>query len=645
MNPSQDIPAFADIPVAYEWFFDVAQKRPRHPGYDFAYFAAFDAEWVQRLNRNHLISTQLAVASRHSVTNAIQYAPGGERPTLYQIAERVIRDAHGGLFPETHHRKRIVIYLVAHHCTAEMSILDDNDKPYVTEAISLVRKSPVTLLDPVSITLPGNCEVDIFIRDTILIAPATHRSLKKLSTLLGDEGSMKESISSYYIENMDVYLKEYPERFERYALKDTEVTLRLFFLLQDALNRLSTGKIQKIYVTIGSAAVNAFWKKNRWVRKYLKKLRSRGFSDAMRLVKRAYYGGRNEGLLVGQTQKFPATATKRWIDIDEKGAYATLLSMIPVIDLDKEVIIRFERYDLSDECIQALLDDNVPLSKIREAQAALKKSPKHFEWMLANMKEKSVSGRIRNAARVLDNSLIETWYAEWCRQKENGEIPDYLVPGVACVRFRFPESRLYPCLHVHHSHYGLIYPRSGVTAATHQEIMLAMDAGAEIEAIWSLEFPVKYDDDGLPVMYLKEFMRDLAVQRKDYKDDADKGDASAGVYEKLLKEFMNSLYGKFSQGVNPRNVCHAGTFQMKPLGPSKVTDPVVAALTTGAGRATLSSLMLAVESYNEGRPSEEWIDIASATTDGYLVGLPAEPSYSVVGAYYEEKELSYEEDF
>ncbi|EAT16966.1 hypothetical protein HTZ97_07305 [Desulfuromonas acetoxidans] len=643
METSKEIPSFTEIPTHYARFFDVVEFHNKKPIYNFAYFAALDAEWVTRFHKNRPISTQVAVASRHSITNTIYYEPNGKAPTLPEIAERIILAANGGKFPESHRRAKIFINIVAHHSTAEMSILADRDVPYVTEAISLVRNSPIVLLAPISFTIKGDCEVHVRISDTILIAPATHRSLKNLSTLLGKKDALKEEISQHHIENMDIYLREDPQGFERYALKDSEVTLRLFFLLQDALNQLSTGRIERLYVTIGSAAVHAFLKKNSWVKKHLKKLQSNEFTDAIRLVKRAYFGGRNEGLLVGQTSNFPSTTNKTWVDIDEKGAYATLMSMIPVVDLGGKVTTLFQTYELSEDRVQALLADNVPLDAINRAKEALNKSPKDLEWALRGMK-RGIAGRIRKAACVYNNNLLIKWHKEWDLKKVSGEVPAYLVPGFACVRFKFPSSVLYPCLHVHHPRYGLVYPSSGITVATHQEIMLAFDAGAEIDAIWSLEFPVKRAADGSVTMYLREFLSELAVKRNEYRAASDAGDGSAAVYEKLLKEFMNSLYGKFSQGVNPRNVTCASTFETKPLGPSKVTDPIVAALTTGAGRATLSSLMFAVEAFNQSRPAEQWIDIASCTTDGYLVGLPSDESFSVAGTYYVESELEYEED-
>ena len=74
-----------------------------------------------------------------------------------------------------------------------------------------------------------NWLVDIHVYDTKLLAPATHQSLKKLSNLLGPEDEGKEDIPDEYIKNMHQYLWDYPEKYRTYALRDSEVTLKLFF--------------------------------------------------------------------------------------------------------------------------------------------------------------------------------------------------------------------------------------------------------------------------------------------------------------------------------------------------------------------------------------------------------------------------------
>lgn len=641
----------------YRHFFKIAKRRGKKSAFDHVYFISLDAEWVHRFIRNRLICFQLAVFSERCSVNNFYMVSEGRRPDMAEIADKAIRAANGGIIPDDHLRKKVLICLVAHNATAEFSILADRDEPHVTDAITLVRNSTITLNQPISVTLLGYCQVDVRWFDTMLLAPASHRSLKKLSALLGKESEMKETISQFHIENMDILLQEDPEKFINYALKDTEVTLKLFFLLQESLNQLAFGKTKKLFITIGSAAVELFVRENKWNKDYRKKLRSADFADAMRLAKRGYFGGRNEGLLRGRTSKYDSTKDKTWVDIDLKGCYPTTSSRIPRIDLKGKIRLLQTSYLLDDTRCAQLITDNVPPELVEQARTALHISTWQFERFLRDLKnyqsdrlkkspvdrqKKSQADRIRNVALVYDNTLIEEWYENWqaAKNQPDSELERFLVPGFARIRFSFRDNPpLYPPLHVHHSHFGLVYPLTDETVATHLEIMVALDAGAKIEAITSLELPVQRDETGQQVLYVQETMAGLAKKREDQQKLAKQGDRLASVNEKLLKEFMNSLYGKFAQGVNPRNICRIATYEMDRLEPSKITDPVVAALTTGAARAVLSSLLLAIDKYNAEKPIKEWIAVASCTTDGLLVGFPSEAGKSVLGTFYISKEI------
>lgn len=268
----------------YRHFFQIAKRGGKKTSYDHAYFIGLDAEWVYRFGRNYLLCFQIVIFSECCSVNNLYLVFDGRRPDMAEIADKAIRAVNGGAIPDDHLRKKVLICLVAHNATAEFSILADRDKPHVTDAIALVRNSTITLNQPIPVTLPGYCQVDVRWCDTMLLAPASHRSLKKLSALLGKESEMKEIISQFHIENMDVYLREFPEKFIQYALKDTEVTLKLFFLLQESLNQLAFGKTKKLFITIGSAAVELFVRENAWNKEYRKKLKSARFADAMRLA-------------------------------------------------------------------------------------------------------------------------------------------------------------------------------------------------------------------------------------------------------------------------------------------------------------------------------------------------------------------------
>jgi hypothetical protein len=98
--------------------------------------------------------------------------------------------------------------LISHNVAAEWSVLEDRDQSHITKRISLVRGSPITDGDIIEIEINDDIPIGVKIFDTILLAPMTHRSLKKLSTLIG-EG--KEDIAQLDIENMHLYLRKDPE--------------------------------------------------------------------------------------------------------------------------------------------------------------------------------------------------------------------------------------------------------------------------------------------------------------------------------------------------------------------------------------------------------------------------------------------------
>jgi DNA-binding SARP family transcriptional activator len=103
---------------------------------------------------------------------------------------------------------------------------------------------------------------------------------------------------------MRQFLKEHPAWFERYALRDTEVTLKIFVTLQEALNQLAYGETRQLFKTLAAAAVKGFLEENKWFKRYRRQLQDERFESAYRLIMRSYHGGRNEGLMVGDSREF-----------------------------------------------------------------------------------------------------------------------------------------------------------------------------------------------------------------------------------------------------------------------------------------------------------------------------------------------------
>lgn len=181
---------------------------------------------------------------------------------------------------------------------------------------------------------------------------------------------------------------------------------------------------------------------------------------------------------------------------------------------------------------------------------------------------------------------------------------------VVRVRFRFPDGTRFPCLPVRVGN-GLVFPLEGETTTTGIELLAAISMGAEIEIMGAHRFEL--------VGGLHEyaaFTQRIAALRAKFK-------ASNPLFEKLVKEAGNSLYGKCAQAVagmrttNPDKTRHFDTLQGErlELPPSAITNPVHAALITSTIRAVLAEILASL-------PADR--TVLSVTTDGFLTDATLE---------------------
>ena len=669
----------------YADFFDLVVESQRWVTYHNIYFMALDAEWFEVAKRNRVLSYQISTVSRQTDNNIIEYMPPEQRLTLAEVVELGIRSVNNGWIPDSHYTSNTMVILISHHVTAEWSVLADRKEPYITKHLVDIRKSPVTGIFPIEITVADRCKTDVHIYDTRLLAPATNQKLSELSKLLGNENDLKIEIPHYYKKRMNVFLRDCPDEYEAYALQDSKVTLKLFFLLQKALMDLAEKR--KLYRTLASAAVTGYKTRAQNFEAYQTTLRSKTFNAPYKLVKRGYIGGRNEGFFVGRSDRYPESANRLWVDVDFVGCYPTAMALCPMIDCSINPFTPKMRKKALDSHLENLVThiEQIPLTyrldhrtdtQIMElginpdsyhlARSILQLRPtielltkknskstkvKDFDEILSDISKgkggKAQAERIRKAALVIDNRLIDKWHKTWLSAKELGDtnIERFIIPGVARVRFDFQGKTAYPCLPVPHVKYGLIFPMSGETVATAPEIMLALDAGAKIEALSSVELPMVYDHDGVPKGLFFDHLARLTKMRATEKKRIANQSLSleernnASVYERLLKEFLNSFYGKSAQGINFRQTYNIATGEMKLLGGSQITEPSAAALTTGLARAALGAVLLAIEQYNRGKAAGQQIIIVSDTTDGVLIGLPRPEGLNLLdGHYYKVKD-------
>jgi hypothetical protein len=139
------------------------------------------------------------------------------------------------------------VYINAHLSKADLSILNDFSKLKVQ--LSLVNKEFVTVKP---LVYSG---FSLHLRDTMLLTPASSRSLAAIGAMYG-EGFEKVVIPSRYYEDMGTFLKEDKELFDKYALRDAVITLKHVNELEDfcfkAINNigvpLTLSSIGKRYV-------------------------------------------------------------------------------------------------------------------------------------------------------------------------------------------------------------------------------------------------------------------------------------------------------------------------------------------------------------------------------------------------------------
>lgn len=111
-------------------------------------------------------------------------------------------------------------YICAHYSSADLSILDDFG--VLKKDLSIINKSFVTLGKP--LLIEGS---NVYLRDTVLLAPAGFGSLKALGRLYSNEGDFtKKFVSPDDLTQMSQFLERDKEGFEQYAIQDALITLK-----------------------------------------------------------------------------------------------------------------------------------------------------------------------------------------------------------------------------------------------------------------------------------------------------------------------------------------------------------------------------------------------------------------------------------
>lgn len=332
------------------------------------------------------------------------------------------------------------IVLVGHYNRADIPAFEDRGQ--VFDRVKNVRNSLVTQAVPIKAMMEfddeyGPIELKVYLRDTMLLAPAGRKSLASLGELVGvpkmmlhetREGDLRLKKQMKYVRANN------PTRFREYALLDAKISA-LYFREVTRIYQEATGAsfVPSQLSTIGVSILRNEWRSRTPVvdpiaivgceahREVVWNDKTAQFNTKTKkpyieeidwwvaFATECYHGGRNEQLWFGPT--FDDT----WSDYDLKSAYATAMGTIG-----------------------------------------------RPNWKKAYF------------SKDLSEYSLETF-------------------GFACVDFSFPKGTRYPTLPVR-SDNGLIFPLSGRSYCAAPEIKLAIDLGCDMSIRHGVIIPQDLDD-------------------------------------------------------------------------------------------------------------------------------------------------------
>ena len=183
---------------------------------------------------------------------------------------------------------------------------------------------------------------------------------------------------------------------------------------------------------------------------------------------------------------------------------------------------------------------------------------------------------------------------------------DSPIDPIFCeVDFEFPKDIMFPCLAIRENG-NIVFPLKGITYASGPSLYLALQLGCKIHIINGVKAQLRYNEDGSTSKSLSIACKQMISDRNTAKDIYGKG----SINEKLIKLFINAIYGKIAQSVIPKTRWNLWLEQSEDLLPSEITCPERACLITDIIRsmliATLNQLHL------------KGFLTYSVTTDGFI---------------------------
>lgn len=230
--------------------------------------------------------------------------------------------------------------IIGHHTSSDLSLLSDFDE--FKDELDVVNNSMITLGKGFKYG-----SYNVVIRDTMLLSPASNRSLASIGQLYNYH---KLQLTDYEINHMDELLKIEPKKFEEYAMRDSLITLKHAEWMENFNFQITGIGIPTTLSSIGRNYVLDSWAQKSYSGYQLDSAPDYLIGEAsllqtpmglsrvgdlglkMGLYISNYKGGRNESFMYGI-----ALNQNKWYDYDLVSAYTTVLSQAGHPDYTKGV--------------------------------------------------------------------------------------------------------------------------------------------------------------------------------------------------------------------------------------------------------------------------------------------------------------------
>ncbi len=242
------------------------------------------------------------------------------------------------------------IVLVGHYTRADIPAFDDRRK--LQPHLSNIRNSLVSRGLPIKVRylIDGKedhfVEVSVYVRDTILLAPAGRKSLAELGKLIGIEKmvlSEDETINKTLKKSMKTVRSMDWPLFRQYAIHDAKISAKYYQVLTKKVVELTGGFAPTALSSIGMTLLIKSWKdagldpvdvvgRTHWEEetydernRAFRTIKTKPYREELHwfagFATECYHGGRNEQLWFGPSFE------DDWLDVDLSGAYPTAMAM------------------------------------------------------------------------------------------------------------------------------------------------------------------------------------------------------------------------------------------------------------------------------------------------------------------------------